>query len=77
MPYKTDDFNADFILKISKESFEDTALALFQYQYQNNELYKAFTDALNIKPDNVKTLQQIPFLPIPFFQNTYRIKRQL
>lgn len=68
MPYKTDDFNADFILKISKESFEDTALALFHYQYQNNELYKAFTDALNIKPENVKTLQQIPFLPIPFFK---------
>lgn len=68
MPYKTDEFNADFILKISKESFEDTALALFHYQYQNNDLYKAFTDALNVKPDNVKTLQQIPFLPIPFFK---------
>lgn len=68
MPYKTDDFNADFILKISKESFEDTALALFQYQYQNNELYKAFADALNVNPNSVKTRQQIPFLPIPFFK---------
>lgn len=68
MPYKADDFNADFILKISKESFEDTTLTLFHYQYQHNELYKAFANALNVKPDNVKSLQQIPFLPIPFFK---------
>ncbi len=68
MPYKTDDFTADFISKISKESFEDTALALFQYQYQNNQLYKSFTEALCINTVSVNTIQQIPFLPIPFFK---------
>lgn len=69
MPYKTDDFNADFILKISKDSFDGNALALFQYQYKNNNLYRAFTDALKIKPESVKELTQIPFLPISFFKS--------
>lgn len=69
MPYKTDDFNADFILKISKDSFEKNALALFQYQYNNNELYKAFTDALRVNPIQVQTCTQIPFLPISFFKS--------
>jgi len=69
VPYKKDDFNADFILKISKDSFEENALALFNYQYQQNELYRAFTDALKIAPENVQILQQIPFLPISFFKS--------
>lgn len=69
MSYKTDDFKADFIRKKSKDSFEENALALFNYQYQQNELYRAFTDALKVAPEAVLSLQQIPFLPISFFKS--------
>ncbi|MBS1775662.1 MAG: acyl transferase [Bacteroidetes bacterium] len=49
-------------------SFEHIALALFEYQYANNLLYKSFADALNKSPKQVYQLTDIPFLPISFFK---------
>ncbi|ASZ14931.1 acyl transferase [Chitinophaga pendula] len=51
---------------------EPAALELFDYQYQNNELYRAYVDALKIKPATVTNITAIPFLPIQFFK-THRI----
>jgi len=49
--------------------FNETALELFQFQYKNNKIYKQFVDLNHIFPENVKTPEQIPYLPIAFFKN--------
>lgn len=52
--------------------FEETALQLFQTQYLRCTPYKQWCDALGIRPEEVKTTRDIPFLPIEFFR-THRI----
>jgi hypothetical protein len=49
-------------------SFEDLALQVFRHQAGNCRIYKQFIGHLGIKPDDVKHLEQIPFLPIDFFK---------
>jgi hypothetical protein len=44
-------------------------LKVFRFQYENNLVYQEFCDFLKIDKQSVKTLQQIPFLPIQFFKN--------
>ena len=44
------------------------ALDLFRFQYANNPLYREYTDALGVNPHGVTRLEDIPFLPIPFFK---------
>ena len=53
----------------SQKQFEKIALKVFRFQYENNLVYKEFCDFLKIDKQSVKTLQQIPFLPIQFFKN--------
>ena len=47
---------------------EQLALALFQYQYQNNKVYNEWCSLLKINPGAVKNIAAIPFLPISFFK---------
>ena len=54
----------------SQKQFEKIALKTFRFQHQNNPIYREFCDYLKIDVSKVKTLQQIPFLPIQFFKNT-------
>ena len=63
----------DIFHPYSDIDFEEHALALFQYQYEQNEVYHAFCNMLNINSKNITTLLQIPFLPISFFK-THQIK---
>lgn len=51
--------------------FELQAVCLetFLYQYQHTEVYQKFVDYLNINPNEVKSIEQIPFLPIEMFKN--------
>lgn len=65
--------NGNDLIQASVENFEGVALALYRYQYEHNELYKAYNDALRIKPEQIKTVEQIPFLPISFFKS-HRIR---
>jgi len=51
------------------KQFEKIALKVFRFQYENNLVYREFCDFLKIDKQSVKTLQQIPFLPIQFFKN--------
>jgi Acyl-protein synthetase, LuxE len=44
-------------------------LELFLYQYRHNTVYKFFVDSLNCRPESVKQLSQIPFLPISAFKH--------
>src|SRR5579875_3453514 len=50
-------------------NFSETALAVFRFQYQNNELYQRFCQALGKTPQQVQQITDIPFLPISFFKS--------
>ncbi len=45
------------------------ALELFRLQYENNEIYKTYINTLGIVPNEVNSLEKIPFLPIQFFKS--------
>jgi phenylacetate-coenzyme A ligase PaaK-like adenylate-forming protein len=45
------------------------ALKVFRFQYENNSVYREFCDFLKTNVQKVKTIQQIPFLPIQFFKS--------
>ncbi len=57
------------IFSVQAPGFESLALRVFNFQYQHNEVYQRFCDSLHVLPSEVKSLEQIPFLPIQFFKN--------
>ena len=57
----------------SDQEFNTVAIEIFQFQYQNNELYQQYCDLIKVKPETVKNVSQIPYLPISFFK-THCIK---
>ena len=61
--------NTNRIFKIKTPSeFENLALQIFNFQFENNAVYRSFCDLLYKHPSDVKTIQDIPFLPIQFFK---------
>jgi len=58
----------DKIFSLTAASFEAAALQTFVYQYQHNSLYAQYANAVGKTPENVTSLQAIPFLPIRFFK---------
>ncbi|HLF50735.1 acyl transferase [Flavobacterium sp.] len=61
---------ASDIFSISNQKqFEKIALKVFRFQYDNNFVYNEFCNYLNINKQEVKSLEQIPFLPIQFFKS--------
>ncbi len=64
------------IFKINSSSeFLDLAIKIFRFQYENVQVYRKFCDLLGCKPHEVKSLEEIPFLPIEFFK-THSIIRE-
>ncbi len=62
--------NKDKIFSISSiDEFNDIALEIFHYQYNNCDLYKRFVNYLDVKLNNINHFKKIPFLPIEFFRN--------
>lgn len=61
------DTKAIFDIQTEKE-FEDLTLDIFKYQFENNRVYRSFCDLLFKHPSDVKTIKDIPFLPIQFFK---------
>lgn len=58
------------ILSINNNmEFESLALEAFNYQFQNLPVYKTFCLHLGIDPTNIRSIEQIPFLPVEFFKN--------
>jgi len=53
----------------SKKAFEKITLKVFRHQYENNAVYRDFCMFLGRDPQNVKTVKDIPFLPIQFFKS--------
>src|SRR5262245_23506565 len=56
------------IFTVENTDFEQLALEIFQFQYNNNPIYQQYVNALSIVGPNVQSLSQIPFLPIQFFK---------
>ena len=57
------------IFKIgSSEEFLNLAIEVFRFQYENVEVYRNFCDLLLCEPTKIKTVEEIPFLPIQFFK---------
>ncbi|MCZ8196211.1 MAG: acyl transferase [Flavobacterium sp.] len=59
----------DIFTIANQKQFEKTALKVFRFQYENNSVYRDFCDFLKVEKSSVKSLQQIPFLPIQFFKS--------
>lgn len=53
----------------SEEDFKTVALKVFNYQFENNIVYRSFCDLLYKHPSDVKNVEDIPFLPIQFFKS--------
>ncbi|WNH08334.1 acyl transferase [Thalassobellus suaedae] len=61
------DQNSIFNIK-TQTQFNNLALEVFNYQFKNNKVYRSFCDLLYKHPSDVKTIEDIPFLPIQFFK---------
>ncbi|MFT3794952.1 acyl transferase [Flavobacterium sp.] len=53
----------------NQKQFDKIALKVFRFQYENNRVYREFCELLKVDKQQVKSLQQIPFLPIQFFKS--------
>jgi hypothetical protein len=53
----------------SKKEFEKITLKVFRQQYDTNRVYQQFCQFLNKDKTNVKSISEIPFLPIQFFKS--------
>jgi len=56
------------ITESAKFDFESTALHLFRYQYKYNSIYHNWVNNLGVVPNEVKSMDRIPYLPISAFK---------
>lgn len=56
------------IFSLEIGSFEEYALWLFRYQAQHNPVYGRYLHLLKTRPNEVKNITDIPFLPIDLFK---------
>lgn len=62
-------FRPEEIIQIqTKKDFHRVAMKVFRFQYEYNPIYQQFCNLLNKTPEQVKTITDIPFLPIEFFK---------
>jgi hypothetical protein len=62
--------SGDRVFNIKEQNdFLGAALEVFHYQYNKNAVYQDFITSLKKNPCNVKSLADIPFLPVEFFRN--------
>lgn len=58
------------IFSVSDQNFRETAIEVFNFQYQNNAIYKKWCDLMNFQfPASNFKLTDFPFLPISFFKS--------
>lgn len=63
-------FTAEDIISIqTTKEFHKTAMKVFRFQFQHNEVYQKYCLLLRKSPENVKHITEIPFLPIEFFKS--------
>ncbi len=56
------------IFTVNDSGFESLALSVFKFQYNNNNVYRKYCQAINITIAAVNSIDKIPFLPISFFK---------
>ncbi|MBG0860815.1 MAG: acyl transferase [Bacteroidales bacterium] len=49
--------------------FQDLALEIFKYQFDNNPVYNSFARQLGIERNSVSSVTDIPFIPVEFFKS--------
>ncbi|AER40419.1 MAG: LuxE family acyl-protein synthetase/acyl-CoA reductase [Flavobacteriales bacterium] len=52
----------------SKKEFETLTLDIFNFQVENNKIYRDYLQSLKINPYRIQNIYEIPFLPISFFK---------
>lgn len=58
-----------YVLEVNARNFNDAALEIFRYQAKNNAVYNQYLRLLDIDPVEVKSVEEIPFLPVELFKN--------
>jgi phenylacetate-coenzyme A ligase PaaK-like adenylate-forming protein len=53
----------------SDADFSHSAVEIFNYQFEGNPVYREFITSLGKDPSLIKTVSEIPFIPIEFFRN--------
>jgi phenylacetate-coenzyme A ligase PaaK-like adenylate-forming protein len=61
-------FFRDIFAPLDEAVFEKKALELYAFQYRHNTVYRQFSNLLDKSPGNVKSLYDIPFLPVEMFK---------
>lgn len=61
--------NKEFSSLLKPSNFNAESLRIFTYQYHNNPTYNTFCKHLKKHPENVHSIEDIPFLPIQFFKS--------
>ena len=56
------------IFDFNISAFETLAIDVFRFQHKNNSIYRQFAEAIKVDAEQVKALEQIPFLPVSFFK---------
>ena len=57
------------IFNVNAANFSSVAIKIFHYQYSNNNVYRKFCELLKVVPQQVKNIEEIPFLPVEFFKS--------
>jgi phenylacetate-coenzyme A ligase PaaK-like adenylate-forming protein len=61
---------AEKIFEVSNEwQFSELALEIFQFQFTNNSIYRTWCENLSRTPASIRTLSDVPFMPVEFFKN--------
>jgi phenylacetate-coenzyme A ligase PaaK-like adenylate-forming protein len=61
-------WNMEDLKGLEPSNFLPKALSLMQYQATNNVVYREWIESMKVALDRVKSLEDIPFLPIDFFK---------
>jgi hypothetical protein len=68
MDVKQDHILRKEVMNTHKGNFEETAIKLFNFQFENNETYQQYCKLLHIQRNQISSIKEIPFLPIQFFK---------
>lgn len=54
---------------VDEQAFSNLALEAFRYQYANCTIYNRFVNGIGRNPQQINSIEAIPFLPIEFFKS--------
>jgi hypothetical protein len=60
------------IFSATENNFDSLALEVFRFQFERNPVYNAFAKGIGKTPESVKSISDIPFLPVELFK-THKI----